>query len=79
MEDGPLFDKVKEEGGEKALEELKALVKKYAEWTPPGDANPPENWEQRCVLRNKNNIQLKPLRTWLENDCVWGRNFGRRA
>ena len=52
MEDGPLFAKVKERGGEKALEELKALVKKEAEWTPPGDANPPENWEQRCVLRN---------------------------
>ena len=64
MEDGPLFHKVKERGGEKALEELNALVKKDAEWKPSGDANPPEDWKEGDGLRN--NKYLKPLRTWLE-------------
>ena len=64
MEDGPLFAKVKERGGEKALEELNALVKKDAEWKPSGDANPPEKWKEGHGLRNSKH--LKPLRTWLE-------------
>ena len=64
MEDGPLFDKVKQLRGEEALEELNALVKKDAEWKPSGDANPPEDWKEGDGLRN--NKYLKPLRTWLE-------------
>ena len=60
MENGPLFDKVKKLGGEKALEELNALVKKDAEWKPSGDANPPEKWKEGHGLRNFKN--LKPLR-----------------
>ena len=64
MEDGPLFHKVKERGGEKALEELNALVKEDAKWKPSGDANPPEKWKEGHGLRNSKH--LKPLRTWLE-------------
>ena len=64
MENGPLFDKVKKLGGEKALEELNALVKEDAKWKPSGDANPPEKWKEGHGLRNSKH--LKPLRTWLE-------------